>query len=60
MIISGDPDSPGGRLLVGAGGDGGHGVPHRLGQPHPHLAQASDTNNANPHAPSISLIQDDV
>ena len=36
------PDLNGGHLLVGAVGDGRHGVTHCLGKPQPHLAQDSD------------------
>ena len=49
------PDLLGGGLLAGRGGDGGHGVTHSLGQPHPHLAQAADPNDADPHASIESL-----
>ena len=41
--------------LVRRGRDGSDGVTHGLGQLDSHLTQASDANNADPHASTISL-----
>ena len=53
------PDLPGGGLLVGGGGDGRDGVAHRLGQPHPHLAEASNTDHSDPLSSPVSPVPDE-
>ena len=53
------PDLPGGGLLVGGGGDGRDGVAHRLGQPHPHLTEAPDTDHSDPLSSLVGPVVDE-